>query len=89
VYEKKGGSVMAISYSIRDNTLYRRHGTYDFTLKKWLKKTTHILAPGFISLTCKPVHVTPGIIDHVLVESRRVNGTSLTRMIVKLRNRVL
>jgi len=86
--EMINGESHAVGYTVRENTLYRCNGVYDFTAKHWIRKTTQVLATGIKAIQTK-TYRSHDYVRCVVVSISPADSAHALSIRVLLRNRVL
>jgi len=86
--EMINGDSCAIGYIVRENTLYRCNGVYDFTAKRWTKKTMQVLARRIkaIRMNTRRFH---DCVKSVVVLISPLDKSHVASIHVLLRNRAI
>lgn len=86
--EVLNGESYAVGFSVRENTLYRYNGAYDFATKRWIRKTTQILATGMSAVKMRTYRLHDSV-HRVMVFVHHMGSQKPISIHVLLRNRVL
>jgi len=82
------GESHAVGYVVRENALYRNNGVYDFAAKRWIRKTSQVLATGIKAIQTK-TYRSHNYVRYVIVLISFIDSTHAHSIRVLLRNRVL
>lgn len=82
------GEPHAVGYIVRENTLYRCNGVYDFSTKRWIRRTTQVLTSGIKSIQTK-TYRSHDYVNRVSIRVTLADNTQAISMVVLLRNRVV